>query len=98
MKIKSKKNVIKTKTKTPIKKVVKKKVPGPYKRTSKLITTLRKDSGLTQMQFMKKLKVSQGHLSMLENGNKELSLDTMKILVKNFKVEPKKVMFLEGRR
>jgi transcriptional regulator with XRE-family HTH domain len=62
-----------------------------------ILRTLREKRNLTQMDVMRKLKVSQTYISQLENGKREPSLPMLRRFGKLYKLPPQiiQVMAME---
>jgi transcriptional regulator with XRE-family HTH domain len=61
--------------------------------TNEVLKTVRKFLGLTQKQFADKLGLKQSAYSMIESGTNKPSIDLIKSIAKQFKIDPK--VFLE---
>lgn len=60
------------------------------------IKKVRKDHGLSQLEFSKALKVTQGHISNMENGTKNIAKSFLKNLCLEFNVNDKWLISGEG--
>jgi transcriptional regulator with XRE-family HTH domain len=55
---------------------------------SKIIKAIRKESGLTQSLFAKRVGLRQNQLSLIEGGKLSLSIELLAIVINEFNVDP----------